>query len=431
MAVPASVTTNVSLQPPERFDFKQPDGWLKWRRRFEQFLSASGLDSKEDARKISTLLYCLGDEAEDVLTSTNITVEERRVYQNVMDKLNGFFSVRKNVIYERARFNKRDQREGESAETYIMELYRLAETCDYGDMKEQMLRDRLVVGIRDMKLSESLQMDASLKLEKAKKTIRQKEAVHEQRQTLQEAGGPPLNEIFKSGKQHGHKRKPFHKGGGSHGASVPVYKNTSTSNQSCMRCGKDRHPTPDKCPAHKATCFKCNRKGHYGSQCLSKTKAPASTHEVEADLDSAFLGTVNATSGPVWLSKVKVDNKVVQFKLDTGAEVSVISDQVFSTLGRVKLEKPSRVLYGPARHPLKVLGQFTGKLSYGQRFARERIFVVEGLQNCLLGLPAIISLKLAQRVDTATSTPDRTIQEQFPKVFKGLGTIGGGSTPSN
>ena len=47
-----------------------------------------------------------------------------------------------------------------------------------------MIHDRLVVGIRDTSLSERLQMDADLTLEKAKKTVRLKEAVTEQQQLL-------------------------------------------------------------------------------------------------------------------------------------------------------------------------------------------------------------------------------------------------------
>ena len=42
-----------------------------------------------------------------------------------------------------------------------------------------MIRDRLFVGIRDTALSEKLQMDADLMLEKAKKSIRKQEAIHE------------------------------------------------------------------------------------------------------------------------------------------------------------------------------------------------------------------------------------------------------------
>lgn len=61
-----------------------------------------------------------------------------------------------------------------------MELYNLAEDCEYGDMKAEMICDRLVVGIKDTALSEQLQIDPDLTLDKAKRKIRQREAVHEQ-----------------------------------------------------------------------------------------------------------------------------------------------------------------------------------------------------------------------------------------------------------
>ena len=50
-----------------------------------------------------------------------------------------------------------------------MELYRLADSCEYGDLKDKMIRDRLVVGIRDDSLSQQLQLDPESTLGKAKK----------------------------------------------------------------------------------------------------------------------------------------------------------------------------------------------------------------------------------------------------------------------
>jgi len=119
------MANTIPLRPPEPFDFKKPDGWAKWKRRFEQFLSASGLDKEDEARQVSTLLYCLGEEAEGVLASTNISEEARKKYKDVMEKLDEHFRVRRNVIYERARFNRRDQKEGETAEEYVTALYEL------------------------------------------------------------------------------------------------------------------------------------------------------------------------------------------------------------------------------------------------------------------------------------------------------------------
>ena len=149
-------TSNLSLKPPESFDFAKPDQWSKWKKRFEQFASASGLDKDEEARRVSTLLYCLGEEADDVLSSTSITSEDQKKYDKVIGKLDEYFQVRKNVIYERARFNKRDQLNGETAEEYITALYSLVKTCEYKEMQDEMLRDRLVVGIRDKAMSEKL-----------------------------------------------------------------------------------------------------------------------------------------------------------------------------------------------------------------------------------------------------------------------------------
>ena len=60
-----------------------------------------------------------------------------------------------------------------------MALYELVQHCDYGGMKDEMIRDHLVVGIRDSSLSKKLQLDPALTLEKAKKAICQSEAIHE------------------------------------------------------------------------------------------------------------------------------------------------------------------------------------------------------------------------------------------------------------
>ena len=143
---------SIRLEPPEPFDFKKPDDWPKWKRRFQQYRVASGLVDEGEVRQVSTLLYCMGDEARSVLSSTNISEEDDKKYDAVIARLEDFFQVRRNVIYERARFNRRNQKEGESAEQYITALYDLVETCDYGTLKDEMLRDRLVVGISNAAL---------------------------------------------------------------------------------------------------------------------------------------------------------------------------------------------------------------------------------------------------------------------------------------
>ena len=132
---------SLRLEPPASFPFSRPDEWPQWKRRFEQFRLASGLSAEGDVRQISALLYCMGDEAEDMLVSTNVSEDDRKDYSRVIAKFDAFFKVPKNIIFERARFNGRSQREGESVEQFITSLYNLAENCEYREMKGEMIRD--------------------------------------------------------------------------------------------------------------------------------------------------------------------------------------------------------------------------------------------------------------------------------------------------
>ena len=85
--------------------------------------------------------------------------EDRENYETVKTKFDSHFVQRRNVIFERARFNRRRQEEGEPVESFITALYSLAEHCGYGNLHDEMIRDRIVVGIRNNSLSEKLQLD--------------------------------------------------------------------------------------------------------------------------------------------------------------------------------------------------------------------------------------------------------------------------------
>ena len=310
--------THIQLRTPEPFNFKQPDDWPKWKRRFEQFRVASGLDDKSENQQINTLLYCLGEEAESVLASTKITDEEKLYYSKVIEKFDDFFQVRKNVIFERARFNRRVQLPDESAEQYIMQLYKLAESCDYKDYTEEMIRDRLVVGIRDSALSQRLHLDPDLNLEKATKQVRQREAVHEHQQVLKGSDRSAANVETIRPRQR--PKRPVQ----STKTDRAKPKTNSRQQRHCSRCGKDQHPK-EKCPAKDATCHRCQRKGHYSAQCYS-SKA-VSEMNGEDHLDSAYLDTVTDNQESTWLTKVTLNGQEFTFKLDTGAEVTAISEQ--------------------------------------------------------------------------------------------------------
>ena len=173
--------------------------------------------------------------------------------------------------------------------------------------------------------------------------------------------------------------------------------------------------------------------------CRSKTVAAnnievaQSLVSLDIDPDTAFLDNLTPSSiqAVQWSATIQVNGKPMTFKLDTGAEVTAISSTAHQLLGKVQLITSDKILYGPSRQSLQVVGRFTATLTHKDKSAQHQVYVVKGLNNNLLGLPAITSLSLAARLDAAahtrreqTATYDELIHKKFPTVFNGLGNLG-------
>ena len=71
---------------------------------------------------------------------------------------------------------------------FINRLYRQAEYCQYGTLRDELLRDRLVVGVLDDSLSEKLQSEQNLTLDQAVQMARRHEAAKQSK--LQSSRSP-------------------------------------------------------------------------------------------------------------------------------------------------------------------------------------------------------------------------------------------------
>ena len=68
-----------------------------WPKRKTTFWVASGLAMEEEPRQVIMLLYCLREEADDVLTYTSITADDRKKCSAIITKFNTFLQFRNNV----------------------------------------------------------------------------------------------------------------------------------------------------------------------------------------------------------------------------------------------------------------------------------------------------------------------------------------------
>ena len=410
------------VTPPESFNFKNSEEFDRWLSRFERFRIASGLNDKSGEQQVNTLIYCMGREADDIFQSFNLTNAQQKQYDGVKKKFQDHFVIRRNVIFERAKFNMRKQEDGESVDTFITALYTLAEHCKFGTLKNELIRDRIVVGLRDARIAEKLQLDAELTLEKAINQARQSESIKKQQSVVR-----PKSDINDNdSKVDVVRKKNFVKHKSVPGKAQNINNRPNTRSK-CTRCGAIPEHSRKNCPAAQSVCRGCGIKGHWQKCCLSKKHL----HEVEEDASTAYeqdkyayLGTIDEVqSSSPWYISLKIKHMDIQFKIDTGADLTVLSDDVYVKLGKFPLAKSTRKLFGPGQMELNVLGKFTETISSDTKSVQEEIYVVKGLKHCLLGRPTIEKLGLVKRI-YEVYTPE-TIKQKYPKLFQGLGKLDG------
>ena len=370
----------------------------------------------------------MGDQGDDILSSFGLTEEDKNKYDIVKEKFQGYFVKKHNVIFERAKFNMRSQMEGESTDSFVTALHGLAEHCNFRDLKEELIRDRLVVGLRDAALSEKLQMDPGLTLEKAVTSARQKEAVRKQ-QPLLRGDAKEIKPLSEDPLPNVDVVKKFSGPG-------PRKSNTFPQNQrkftpQCYRCGRP-YQRGHQCPAINAICRKCNRRGHFQEACRSSSQVQEvqCSYRLQEEEEESFLGAVQVRGiegSKPWRITVSVNGSPVDFKVDTGADVTVIPSSMI-TSGNLKasLSPCTKQLCGPGNKTLDTEGQFLAHLTYKERSTQETIIVVNGLQMPLLGRPAISQLQLIQRLDALSEqSKDPWPIQEFPQLFTGLGKLEG------
>ena len=163
----------------------------------------------------------------------------------------------------------------------------------------------------------------------------------------------------------------------------------SQSERQCQRCGRKPHSL-QSCPAQGAVCRKCHKRGHFQVMCRSKSSGQVQ-QVTEETTESFFLGVVTGDSNNDWGIELNLNDKKIKFLIDTGAEVTLISETAHSQLGAPPLTKSGKQLKGPSNHSLKAKGYFEATLTLVNN-NKQDVYVVKGLARCLLGQPAIESL---------------------------------------
>jgi transposase InsO family protein len=386
---------------------KRKTAWTAFAQVWKNYEISSQLDEHPKGRRTATLLTCFSSSALKVFNSLSFESEaQKKDIDVILTKMTEACEGTVNTTYERYLFNTRTQGPSECIDNFYSELKEMARNCDFGDLADSLIRDRLVVGLRDAATRKRLLYEKKLTLQTCLEIARSFEATQAR---LKEMKSEPADVDFvKKSPRKRNTNKPSKQKAHTH---PPEKKSESSS--SCTYCGKGNHPRK-KCPANNAECFKCKKRGHFSTVCKSTKTAHLVEQEELPDGEEFFLGAISDGSTQSWTKAICVDDSEIVFKVDTGADVSVLPYSVYrKSLSDKPIFPVNSKLRGPCGNNLEVLGAIKCKLSYNGTQITTELYVVKA-STALLSREDSVRLKIVQLIGSV---------ESYSELFKGLGTM--------
>lgn len=243
------------------------DNWKRFKQRFNIYLAASGAGGDDDKLKASIFLHVIGEDALDIYNSFQQD-EANLTLTVLMAKFEEYFVPSQNVTFERYKFFSHDQKQGVSFDQYLAELNTLSKTCEFENLKDSLVKDRIVCGILDNGLKERLLREQDLTLDKAVNMCRAAETTRAQAKEL----------CRDETSVHAIKREEHHT------QRLTKQKQAKERNQNttCGKCGFIHKPK--NCPAYGKSCNNCGKNNHF-SKCCKAEATKKKVHTVKEEIE--------------------------------------------------------------------------------------------------------------------------------------------------
>ena len=142
------------------------EDWTTYTQRLHHYFVANDVES--EVKKSSILLSACGAATYKLIR--NLIAEDKlesTPYDEIVKVVKAHYDPTPSAIMQRYKFNSRTRGEGESVSAYVTALRDIAQHCNYKDSLQDMLRDKLVHGVRHERITNRLLAEKTLTYEKA------------------------------------------------------------------------------------------------------------------------------------------------------------------------------------------------------------------------------------------------------------------------
>ncbi|UYV65600.1 hypothetical protein LAZ67_3004808, partial [Cordylochernes scorpioides] len=279
----------------------------------------------------------------------------------------------------------------ESVSQYLVAIKRLAATCEFGNFLEDSLREKFVCGLSDSRIQKKILSEGDVSLARVMEIALSMEAA-EQNIKLFHA------EELKKGVDK---------------LRIEMQRESKNGKRKCKHC---RNLHRDSCRFKDAVCFKCRKKVHIAPVCRNHEVYPireqASQQNMIHQMDDQgeteeLIQNITCmrtphdyrinttTSDPPYIIRLKVEKICIDFELDTGSCLTLISENDFKKyLPNAQLKTIRMIIKTYDGTVVPILGEVIVKVEFQGKTSMLRAVVVKGEKKALLGREWINLLKI-------------------------------------
>jgi len=428
------------------------ENFRTFRQSVQIYFDATESHLKRPATQVAIILNLLGPEALKIYNT--LRPKENTVIE-VLRALEEYCIPRRNQTMELYKFFTRKQLEGENFDKFYSDLRDQAKSCELGDCEDKLVKSQIILGVADRDLQAQL-LREDLSLEKVVRHCKAKEQMEINRKLVQDEVKLVYNVEDGQKKHQNTKGRHFEQrttqtGSGKGWSSKTQSNQYSSSDRvssknncnkpnvkgvnyinDCNRCGKSHKVR--ECPAYKKNCSNCGLLNHFKNKCRSgksKIENQVDNLEMEFSIDTLEVKIMNTEleCGEIkksWIDYIKMNGVEQKIKLDTGAEINVMSYKLFKQFNGLNLNKSNVIIKSFGSYTTNSKGNTLFELEHKGKKIKRVFEVVDYDGLPLLSFEACLTLnyKLSEvnelNILNKQSEKEKFIQKN-KEIFEGIG----------